>query len=194
MSYSKTIPFLLMIMCCCMQCNKKETQNFPLVAPDNWRQETIQFPLEFAPSIDYSGTLYVRFAPGWGKQDSDEYFSYVLLWSLDEDPILTSKSLESDLESYFDGLMNMISKDSSSKNNIETKAFFEKIDNKSYAGKIITYDGFMTKKEVTLNMIVTTTPCDNLGKYLITFRISPQNIDQPIWKKLDAISVNLDCT
>ena len=60
------------------------------------------------------------------------------------------------MESYFNGLMHMISK-SESKDNIKTKAFFEKIDAQSYAGKIITYDGFITKKEVSLNAIVSVT-------------------------------------
>lgn len=192
MSFSKTIPLFVIILFLCVQCKKNDTLVFPLSAPDNWRQETIQFPLSFAPSIEHDGTLYVRFAPGWGKQDSEEYFSYIFLWSLDQNPDLSSTSLESQMESYFDGLMNMISK-SDSKNSIKTKTFFEKIDSQSYAGKIITYDGFITKKEVSLNVVVTTTPCENLGKYLVTFRISPQDIKHPIWDTLNNVHITLNC-
>ena len=94
MSISKTIPFSIIVLFLCTQCKKNDTQVFPLSAPDNWKQETIQFPLKFAPSIAYEGTLYVQFAPGWGKKDSNEYFSYIFLWSLDQDPNLSSATLE----------------------------------------------------------------------------------------------------
>lgn len=192
MSFSKTIPFFIIILFTSVQCKKKNLSIDPLLAPDNWRKETIAFPLSFAPSISYKGTEYVRFAPGWGKQDSEEYFSLAFLWYLDEDPKLSNNTLESKLESYFNGLMEVVSK-SNSENIIESKAFFEKIDDQSYAGKIITYDAFTTKREVTLNIVTTYNSCKSLNKHLVLFRISPQQIDHPVWDKLNEVQVNLDC-
>lgn len=192
----KTIPFFIIITLLFIGgCKKEESSINYLSAPDNWRKETIEFPLSFAPSINYKGTEYVRFAPGWGKEGAEDYFSYAFLWYLDEKPTLSSNILESQLEDYFNGLMlgnTTIPSDTSSKIK-KTKAFFEKIDNVSYAGQVITYDAFTTKKEVTLNIIANYIPCNNLDKHLVIFRISPKEIDHLIWNKLNEIQVSLDC-
>ncbi|WP_299221970.1 hypothetical protein [uncultured Aquimarina sp.] len=195
MTFSKTIPFFIIILLVFIQCNKQDTSINLLSAPDNWRKETIEFPLSFAPSLNYKGTEYVRFAPGWGKQDSKEYFSYAFLWYLDEDPKLSTNTLESELEIYFNGLVQAVSEpNSQSLNNLpKAKAFFEKIDDQSYAGKVLTYDPFTTKKEVNLNIVVRHTPCKKIDKYLVIFRISPQQIDHPVWEKLNEVVVNVAC-
>ncbi|WP_299311479.1 hypothetical protein [uncultured Aquimarina sp.] len=195
MIFSKTIPFFIIILLVCIQCKKEDASINLLSAPDNWRKETIEFPLSFAPSINYKGTEYVRFSPGWGEHDSKEYFSNAFLWYLDEDPKLSTTTLESELEIYFNGLIQSVSEvNSQSIDNIpKAKAFFEKIDDKSYAGKILTYDAFITKKEVNLNVVVSYKTCEEIDKYLVIFRISPQQIDHPVWKKLNEVQVDLDC-
>ncbi|WP_298319355.1 hypothetical protein [uncultured Aquimarina sp.] len=195
MTFSKTIPFFIIILLVCIQCKKEDPSINLLSAPDNWRKETIKFPLSFAPSLSYKGTEYVRFAPGWSKQDSKEYFSYAFLWYLDEDPKLSTSTLESELEIYFNGLVQAVSEPNSpSLDNIpKAKAFFEQIDNHSYAGKVLTYDPFTTKKGVNLNIIVTYTPCEKIDEHLVVFRISPQQIDHPVWDKLNEVKPNIDC-
>ncbi|WP_299180655.1 hypothetical protein [uncultured Aquimarina sp.] len=191
----KTIPFFIIIHLLLFGCKKEDSATNYLLAPDNWRKETIEFPLSFAPSLDYKGTEYVRFAPGWGKEGAEDYFSYAFLWYLDESPTLSSTILESQLEDYFNGLMlgNTTSSSDTSPKIKKTKAFFEKIDNVSYAGQVITYDAFTTKKEVTLNIIANYIPCNNLNKHLVIFRISPKEIDHPIWNKLNEIQISVDC-
>ncbi|WP_299436008.1 hypothetical protein [uncultured Aquimarina sp.] len=195
MSVSKTIPFFVILLFTFTQCKKKDSSIDPLLAPDNWRKETIVFPLSFAPSLNYKGTEYVRFAPGWGKQGSEEYFTYSFLWYLDEDPKLSSSSLESEMEAYFDGLTDVVSKPESGnlKNISRTKAFFEKVDNQSFAGKIITYDAFTANKEVNLNLVATYSFCENLEKHLVLFRISPKPINHPVWDKLNEVQIDLNC-
>ncbi len=195
MTFPKTVPFFILIALVCIQCKKESSLIVPLSAPDNWRKETIEFPLSFAPSLDHKGTEYVRFAPGWGKQGSEEYFSYAFLWYLNENPTLSSSQIETELEAYFDGLMQAVSQPDtdSSKNIKKSKAFFEKIDGYNYAGKIITYDAFTTKKEVHLNIVATYSDCKNLDKHLVLFRISPQPIDHPVWDMLNKVFINLDC-
>ncbi|WP_108804402.1 hypothetical protein [Aquimarina sp. Aq107] len=191
----KTIPFFIIINLLFFGCKKEDSATNYLLAPDNWRKETIEFPLSFAPSLDYKGTEYVRFAPGWGKEGAEDYFSYAFLWYLDESPALSSTILESQLEDYFNGLMlgNTTSSSDTSSKIKKTKAFFEKIDNVSYAGQVITYDAFTTKKEVTLNIIANYIPCNNLNKHLVIFRISPKEIDHSIWNKLNGIQISVDC-
>ena len=54
-----------------------------LVAPSDWRKESFDFPLRFAPSIPYQGTEHVRFNPKWDHFGDDAGFSYVVLWDVD---------------------------------------------------------------------------------------------------------------
>ncbi|WP_160114654.1 hypothetical protein [Aquimarina sp. AU474] len=165
------------------------------MAPDNWRGEIIKFPLKFAPSLKYSGTEYVRFAPGWGTENAKDYFSYTFLWETNENPKLSTKKLESEMETYFDGLMSMIHEMSteSQKEINPSKAFFEKINDSIYIGKVITYDAFITKKDVTLNIIVNYEFCDLAKKHLAKFNLSPQSPDHSIWKKMDNIVIDKPC-
>ncbi|MDH7445608.1 hypothetical protein [Aquimarina sp. 2201CG14-23] len=195
MSFSKTIPFFIIIIFLCIQCKKEDSSINPLLAPENWRKETIEFPLSFASSLEHKGTEYVRFAPGWSVQDSEEYFSYTFLWYIDENPKLSDKMLETEMEAYFDGLMNMVSKMNLKlfKKIPKTKAFFEKLNDHSYAGKVITYDAFTTKKEVKLNIIAEYLPCKALNKHLVFFKISPQQIDHVVWDRLDKVEIDLNC-
>ncbi|MFD2562161.1 hypothetical protein [Aquimarina rubra] len=195
MRNSKTIPFFIVLSLILIQCKKEHNVINLLSAPDNWRKETITFPLSFAKSLEHKGTEYVRFAPGWGKQGSEEFFSYAFLWYLDNDPQLSSNRLESELEMYFDGLMQVVSNsDEDSAEAIpKAKAFFEKVDDHSYAGKVITYDAFTTKKEVHLNIVATYNYCENTNKHLVLFKISPQPIDHIIWDKLNKVNPNIDC-
>lgn len=194
MTYSKIIPFIL-IPIFFIQCGKDSTEKKLLQAPDDWRSEVIKFPLDFANSLQYSGVEYTSFAPGWGKEDAMDYFSYVFLWQLDQNPQLSTKKLESEMEIYFDGLMNMVSKKEPGKfkEPFTSKAFFEKVNDSVYVGKIITYDAFTTKKEVNLNAIVDYRFCNNSNKHLVLFNISPKPLEHQIWKKLDKIIVHTDC-
>ncbi len=75
-----------------------------LVAPPDWRKESFDFPLRFAPSIPYQGTEHVRFNPKWDHFDDDAGFSYVVLWDVKEVPIEPA-DIEDHLETYFNGLM-----------------------------------------------------------------------------------------
>ncbi|WP_106791310.1 hypothetical protein [Aquimarina sp. Aq78] len=194
MSFAKTIPFIIITLLFVQCGNDSNTKNL-LSASENWRGEVIEFPLEFATSLQYSGIEHVRFAPGWGKEGASDYFSYAFLWDLSENPQLSAKKLESEMETYFDGLMRLVSKmDSEQKNKIpKSKAFFEKVNGSVYVGKILTYDAFTTKKEVNLNITVKYSMCELQDKHLVLFNISPQSLEHQIWKKLKKVTVTMNC-
>lgn len=194
MSFAKTIPFIIITLLF-VQCGNDTNNKNLLSASGNWRGEVIEFPLEFATSIQYSGIEYVRFAPGWGKEGASDYFSYAFLWDLSENPQLSAQKLESQMETYFDGLMSMVSKMDSKQNNevSKSKAFFEKVNDSVYVGKILTYDAFTTKKEVHLNITANYSLCESKNKHLVLFNISPQSLEHQIWKKLKKVTVTIDC-
>ncbi len=194
MNLAKTIPFIIITMLF-FQCGSENNPHNPLLAPEGWRSEVIEFPLKFASSLAYTGVEYVRFAPGWGEEGATDYFSYVFLWDIDQNPDLSTQKLESEMEIYFDGLMRMVTKMNLKlfKEIPKSKAFFEKINDSVYVGKILTYDAFTTKKEVNLNIIVEYTFCKNNNKHLVLFNISPQPPEHQVWKKMKKVTIDLDC-
>ncbi len=100
------IIILIGVCICVTNCKTVKTDNL-LEAPDTWRTEVLKFPLLFARSLPYEGEEHIRFAEGWGDINSEAYFSYVFLWSLDDNPDLTITKVESDMNIYFTGLMKM---------------------------------------------------------------------------------------
>ena len=54
-------------------------QDPPLVqVPEGWRHERLDFPLSFAPELEFRGFEDLSFAPGMFALNSDSYFSYAL--------------------------------------------------------------------------------------------------------------------
>src|SRR5438128_4082802 len=80
-----------------------------IAAPEDWRKESFQFPLQFAPTIPYEGTEYVRFAPFWSQFGSERGFTYVILWDIKR-RTLEPAEIERALDVYFDGLMEAVTK------------------------------------------------------------------------------------
>ncbi|QKX06557.1 hypothetical protein HN014_17100 [Aquimarina sp. TRL1] len=189
MSTSKIIPFIC-IVTLFIQC-KEQNPSHLLSTPTNWKTETLEFPFEFAPDLKYTGISDIRFAPGWKDAQSMEYFSYTFLWALNENPKLSAKKLETEMASYFFGLMDMVSPDKLDKQ--KTNAFFEKVDEHTYIGKVLTHDAFITKKNIKLNLIVTHSYCPTIKKHYIKFNVSPQHINHKIWSTLEHITPITPC-
>ncbi len=150
-------------------------QEKQLIAPVDWRTETINLPLSFAPSIPIQGIEEVRFAPGWGDSNNNEFFTYAFTWFLDKRIEPNSEDLEKYLVAYFDGLMKVVA----DYDEVGTSA---QIDTAPYGfkGMIETKDGFFTKEGITL--FCTIEKLDHGGSWL--FRLSPQDWDHGNWKLL----------
>jgi len=172
-----------------------------LDAPENWLKERLPFPLSFAPSIEYSGFEDLRFAPTWSKVDSPDFWTYAFVWCIDDDPKLDQEVLMNHLKSYYDGLMRIDERNKgldASEEKIENTivSLSKQINSKDmieYIGTIHTFDGFHTKKPIIFNVKVEKGFCENTGKHLIFFYISPQEIGTEVWKKFEAIGLNIDC-
>ncbi len=166
-----------------------------LIANNNWRSEVLEFPLIFASDLEYEGEEHIRFAPGWGKKNSEDYFSYVFLWILENDPKLNTLELENAMNIYFDGLMNTgaVINFNFFKKIPETKSSFQQTDKSSFKGAIEVYDEFFSKEIITLNTKIKIENCALKNKYLVWFYLSPQKTQHPIWNKLDNVKNNLTC-
>lgn len=161
-----------------------------LSAPDTWGPEIFPFPFEFAPSIDYTGFEDIRFAPGWSDTTANDYFTYVFVWYLDNDPKTTADKLETHLKAYFGGLMA----GTSGRDDLPavTADFQEKSEN-NYTGKVVTYDAFFKKSALTLNVRVKSSYCDKTEKYIMRFDFSPKELQDPLWKKFEEVTLKIEC-
>ncbi|WP_025740409.1 hypothetical protein [Aquimarina pacifica] len=194
MKITKTIPFFLSALFF-IQCSTNKTSKNILLSPKEWNSKVIEFPLEFAPSIQYSGREFTSFLPNYDKQGTPSYFSYVFLWEINQNPALSTKKIELELETYFDGLLeNALEKGNSLPSKItKSKAFFEKINDSKYVGKVLTFDAIHAKKPLSLNIILDYSFCSKQNNHLLFFKVSPQDLEHQIWKKLKKVSIDSEC-
>jgi len=90
----------------------QEHQKIKLIEADStWGKEVIRIPFWFAPEINYKGYEDIRFAPGWAKVDSTDFWTYAFAWDVNLETKPTSKLYEGHLKDYFDGLMKVVNKD-----------------------------------------------------------------------------------
>ncbi|GAA4278571.1 hypothetical protein GCM10022259_32960 [Aquimarina mytili] len=157
----------------------------------------MKFPLIFARSLPYKGEEHIRFAKGWGDTTSEEYFSYVFVWILDESSGFTADKIKENMDIYFTGLMKtgLIIKLRFFKRLPKTLVMISEDDpeENSYKGKIRVYDAFFKKEEINLNSKVSISYCKKIDKHLVFFRLSPKEFEHAIWKDLDDVRIKFDC-
>lgn len=187
---------VLIIMIMINGCKSTKIENL-LEAPNTWRKEVLEFPLIFAQSLPYKGEEHIRFAEGWGDVDDEDYFSYVFIWVLEDDPNLTSSRVTSDMDTYFTGLMKtgLLTKLKFFKKLPKTKVTIYKSQglNSMFEGKIEVYDAFFKREKIVLNAKINSSYCSVLKRYIVYFRLSPKEFHEPIWEDLQAVKIKYDC-
>jgi hypothetical protein len=163
---------------------------YSLPLPEKWKSETITFPIDFAPSIPYQGIEEIRFTPGWGDSNSNDYWSYTFLWFVDGSPQVNADLLNTYLTRYFDGLYhsnNKLSDDSAgfTKTNIRSTKTASG-DQETYSGKILTLN-LLNKKKIEFNAIIHVQRHVDVNETAIFFEISPEPYSNAVWGDLDSI-------
>ena len=80
-----------------------------LDVPQNWSGERIVLPPGFARDMQVKGIEEIRFAPGMFQPGAKDFFSYVIVFRLDDQPKLTVESLNAELLTYYRGLATAVS-------------------------------------------------------------------------------------
>jgi len=163
-----------------------------------WDVERFLIPISFAPSILYKGIEDIRFAPGWAKKTTNEYWSYAFLWYLDGTPTFDGKTIENNLKAYYTGLIK-VNSDSSK---IADKLFpvtssikprtTEKEDLKTFEGSVTMLD-YISKQPITLNVVIHIRTCAGKDKTFVFHEISPMPYSDDVWKRLHQLWVNFKC-
>ncbi len=167
-----------------------------LNAPDNWVSEIIPFPIDFAPEIDFVGIEELRFAPGWSDSTSQEFWSYMFVWHIDEYGPMNTEKLTTYFQSYYDGLMDIDIRNSWDHEGAEIleKAHCSfKATTDGFAGEMYLYDAFFKHEYFRLYIHVTDSICPKTKKQVITCEVSPHPFDHPVWAIFEAVTLKENC-
>ncbi len=165
--------------------------------PKDWGVERFLIPITFAPQIPYKGIEDIRFAPGWGKAEKEDYWSYAFLWYLDGQQKTSAKMVANHLKTYYTGLVAvMIGEDTLGKS-IPVKTVIKKVktqkgDAKTFYGSIDMLD-YMAKKPITLNGIVHLKFCSEQNKTVLFYEISPKPYTDKVWQSLNLLWIDFRC-
>jgi hypothetical protein len=183
--------------------SKKESNTPALVTalpiPAGWTTEHFEIPISFAPSILYKGREDIRFTPGWGKYGSNDYWSYAFLWTLEDSPVITAKTIEQHLDFYYTGLIG--TNFDRKKNPHDTitptvvsiaKAATQKNDWETFSGTVQMFD-YMAHQPITLNCMIHLKVCEKQGKTLLFHQISPKPFTDSVWTGLNALWDGFAC-
>ena len=172
---------------------------YDLAIPTNWTIERFLLPPFFAPEIIYKGVEDIRFTPGWGKVEAEEYWAYTFLWYLDSALTVDSKSIEKDIKAYYTGLLkvNSDTTKTTSLNPKEVKVNF--LPAKKEAGDLSAFTGtidmldYQTLKPILLNAKVHVKSCTTTGKTILFFELSPKPFSHKVWSSLDQLWIDFKC-
>ena len=169
-----------------------------IAAPADWRAQSFPFPLQFAPSIPYEGSEHVRFSPSWARFAEDDGFTYILLWELERKP-LEPAELERALDVYFDGLMEMATKN----RKITDPGTVSQVSlhplaapdgwTAALGGRIWTWNGFSKGEPLVLNLEITQRAC-SAERTQIFFALSKAARTSAAWDELRRIRGATGCT
>lgn len=188
---------LLLFFAIALNAFQKEHSAIEIKAPSDWRPETINFPLDFAPQIAYKGVEELRFAPGMFKPATNTYFTYLFVWDLQGKQPIDSEILSQALTSYFKGLCKEVGEarqikmdldkvaaevtpgENSAINSAINKEKYQKI----FRAKVTAFDPFNKGEALKLNIEIVLLNTDK-DKTVLFYCVSPKSFDDEIWKQL----------
>lgn len=178
---------------------KKWEAPYFLDIPQGWDVERFLIPISFAPSIPYKGVEDIRFTPGWGKKEGDDYWSYAFLWYLDGTQEFNAKTIERNLVAYYTGLAK--TNIDTSKVNLDTlvKVNASVKNRKGVGADLLTFEGkadildFITLKPISLNLMIHIRYCKEQAKTVVFHEASPRMFTDKVWKDLDLLWTTFRC-
>ena len=162
-----------------------------------WRGERIALPPGFAPDMKWIGEEDIRFAPGMFSADADDFFTYVLVFILDEGSDVSEKNIEAELLTYYRGLSAAVMK--GKQKEVDTSAFTADLSKvevatspPEQASEVSQYDGtldwvepFATQTQQKLH--IEAQVWKHGDRPALFLCVSPRNRDHALWKKLREI-------
>ena len=172
---------------------------FYLPTPVGWRTETLPFPLDFAPELEYEGLEELRFSSGMFTEIKSDFWSYAFIWWVPEGTSFSTDRLQTDLEAYFRGLNQEVAEARKfDPGDTEVKVQLEPTDTSSsegpqWEGTARTVDVFATRRPILLNLRIDLAECPEQGHRAAFFQLSPQPRRHNIWGVMDSMRRDFRC-
>lgn len=152
----------------------------------DWPEETFPLPPGFAPDLP-TGSESLLFHPNWRKPNTEEYWSYAFVMSIDE-PAPDTERIDELLETYYTGLMSAFGVQKGTGKEAGSEQAQVEVTQSSpnhYTATMSLIDGFATFEPITINLKINTkAQPDNHA--LVSVQLSKQPTDHPVWKSLQA--------
>ena len=164
--------------------------------PTGWKHETFALPPEFAPALPYHGTEDLRFMPGFSSPTAPDFWSYDLVWWLDQPPPFDATSLAATLTTYFRGLSTAVGGSKYHLDPARYRAVLTPVpasDPPRLTGQVFTYDPFATGLPITLNVEAELRSCPGTKQVAIVVALSPKDTTDSVWKALRVTADTLVC-
>lgn len=163
---------------------------FFLPCPEGWLQEA--FPLSRYHE-NLSGIEDLRFAPGFFEKGTEDMWSYLFVWWIDNGAEISPATLEADLEHKFRVVMKSVL--ASSNSQAENPVYAVSIDSSTsgpfWKGTVETYDAFVMHENIKTNLRVSVRECNPHKAVFI--EMSPQSSNHEIWTWFDKIRQGFRC-
>ena len=179
--------------------NKTSQSSYTLPTPKGWTTELFMIPISFAPEISYKGVEDIRFAAGWGNAQSNDYWTYAFLWSLEGAQEMNAEIIQRNLSAYYAGLIasNIESRRIPADKIFPPKVAVEKIqtdtgDIETFSGSIYMLD-YMQQNPITLYCIVHLKSCSDKNRTFLFHEISSKPLTDSVWQSLNQINKEFIC-
>lgn len=153
--------------------------------PDGWRYEKLDFPLSFAPEIEWEGFEELRFAPGMFEEGADDFWSYVLAIRVDRDVALGEPELEDFLERYYRGLCVAVGEGRDLEVDPDAIVADVAFDGRDFVATIDIVDAFVTGEPLELRLELSVHPGPTSTELLGLASPAPEGAE--VWSELRAI-------
>lgn len=154
------------------------------ISLEGWASETFALPPGFAPELP-AGTESLLFAPGWRDPNTENFWSYAFVMSIDEAAPDTAR-IDELLETYYNGLMSVFASNNDAK--LRIKPVIVDVERKAanhFEAKMHLIDAFATFKPVDIRVVVETV-ADGDEHSRVKIQVSKQPKGHKIWRSLEA--------
>jgi hypothetical protein len=166
---------------------------YQLPKPAGWTIARSLCPPPWAPGVSLKGLEEIRFAPGWGNAKADDYWSLLYLFWLDAGQPINATVLQTNLKTYYDGLIaGNIGKPDMENNSVTTTVAIKQTktalnDSATYIGTVHMLD-YMARGPFTLNYLIHVKYGKSDRHQAVIIELSPQAYGKGIWLQLNAIN------
>jgi hypothetical protein len=195
----RTLLLLLMLAAPVSAAAEEADLPFFLPTPEGWKTETIPFPLNFAPELDYEGLEELRFAPGMFDSTAADFWTYTFVWWVEADGFPTKEQLEKELVAYWDGLARVVAPGKGfdmgdHQSVVKLQPFPNKIEGEAgYYGKARIFEAFATGQPLELSLSIWFDQCEEQEARVIHFEVSPQPKSHEVWETMKSIREGFAC-